>query len=546
MTTETKRPWMKKAAILGSISSPQNKQSKQRSRLIKNDPFDYNETDAIPMPYNPYWLADYMVKCSEHADAVNLKADNIASEVMVVPVEGQETESKREGTESLKSEEKRIWKILDEINPDLPLIELIRREQLDFHSIGGAYKEILRYPDGTIQQWNHAPAVDMRIRGNYIGYIQEIGETYRYFKRFGDKELPMSYRTGKINLSLQEIQDYFFKNHNIVLTDDRAKFLSARTGDYRPEDEATEIFDFQKYHPGSRTYGLPDCISCIGAMELIEKSEEYNYHFFGNHAMARFAIIVRGPEDAIPPEFEKLIGDYINAATKGNSNVGRSIYLPVPPHVEISFEKLDAEIKEGSFLSLVSDSSMRIARSERVPLDLLQISHPQGIGGTRVKQALEQFKMFVIGRGQEFLEHRINKNLIWGEHGLKINNWQIKFREFDITNMAEDSDVFAKIDKAQCLGYKEKRAFGQRLGIINDIELGEDDVILVPANLVNIYDFVSQEGNTPAIKKSAELEMAEGINKLQDGYLRMRAKLAAQEVEHEPEPEPEPEPVEVE
>lgn len=530
----THRRRMIKTAILGDIKTIQKKQ-KMASRLIQEDPFDYEETDAIPPIYNPATLASYMEKSSEHADAVNLKADNITSEVLIVPIEGQETESKREGDESLESERQRVKDKLDEINPDMSTTELCRRIALDWESTGSGYKEILRYEnkDYEIAQWNHAPATEMRVRYNGVGFVQISGDTYRYFKRFGDYKLPMSYRTGKIDLSAQEIQDYFFDNHNIDLSDKRATYLEARQGTYREQDMATEIFDFQKYHPASPHYGLPDCISCLMAMELVEKSEEYNYFFFANHAMARWAIIVKGPEDAIPEELQGLLADYINAATKGNSNVGKSIFIPIPPNVEIDFKKLDADIKEGSFLKLNYESSVRIARSERVPLELLQIITPQGIGGgEKLKYALEQFKMFVIGRGQEYFAHRINKNLIWSEKGLNIKNWQIKFKDFDITNIAEDTETFAKIDKVQSLGYKEKRAFGQRLGIIADVELDEDDMILVPTNVQPMAYLQPEKEEETGVKKSPEAQMLKGFHELKTGILRQNAERT-EDVLHE-------------
>jgi type I restriction enzyme M protein len=292
----------------------------------------------------------------------------------------------------------------------------MKRPLIDLKALGSGYVEIVREREGKLEDGTykegrpiamfHLPSAEMRILRDRSGFVQQKGARTVHFRNFLDEpRLDPGERTG-------------------------------------PDDDGvmTEVIDFQNYDPGSPYYGLPDIVASMIACRAAVACDWWNFVFFSRYAVPELAVKIvyktaAYDEDSIADVVETLKG-YFEFELKGEPH--QTMILEIPDGIEITFESLAKEQREGQFRTLRGQLGLEIARANRVPPNRIGIFQEAGGTVEGNDAQLVIYKNSVIKPVQEMIES-VFFRLIQVGFGFKY--WRFKFDEID----AEDEEVDATI-----------------------------------------------------------------------------------------------------
>ena len=259
----------------------------------------------IDPPYNMYALAKLPNNNSVLKQCIDVMVTNIESNGYRLEYTG---EKGKEQDREVLAEHNNLKNFLDNPNGDYSLIDLRERLRQDYETFGNSYVEVIRDNTGKITRMYQIPAYTMRVGalgdtlvdskvrvigvdGNYYDkdvkkrfrkYAQMINGTYTYFKEFGDTR-HMNSTTGEYS------------------------------GNVSRSNEATEIFHFAEYNPGS-PYGLPRWFNQLPAIMGSREAELTNLDYFQENAVPAMSVTVAGgyltdeTMDAIDEAFTNIRG----------------------------------------------------------------------------------------------------------------------------------------------------------------------------------------------------------------------------------------------
>ena len=196
--------------------------------------------------------------------------------------------------EEVVAERKTLEQFFETVNPRLSFAAFRKRLRRDYESIGNAYIEVVRAPDGKAIVWlEHLPGADVRLAQidknpqtvdiafltqsgeittkaaslRFRRYIQIVGRSRVWFKEFGDPR-QLNARTGKFAKDGQEI----------------------------PYGErATEVIHWSQYNSRG-PYGLPRYVGNIPSVRGARYAELVNVNYFQKNAIPPMVILVSGGE----------------------------------------------------------------------------------------------------------------------------------------------------------------------------------------------------------------------------------------------------------
>jgi capsid portal protein len=256
----------------------------------------------------------------------------------------------------------------------------------------------------------------MRVRRLRDGYVQIIGQKVVYFRNFGAK------------------------NANPV------------TSDPRPN----EIIHFTEYSPLNTYYGIPDIMSAVGALHGDQLASQYNIDYFGNKAVPRYVVTLKGAKLSTDAE-DKLFA-FLQTGLKGQNH--RTLYIPLPGDsdnnkVEFKMEPVENGVQEASFNEYRLRNRDDILVAHQVPLSKIG-----GGDSAAIAAAIAQdrtFKEQVARPAQRYLEKILNK--IVKE---KTDILELKFNELTLTDENVQSQILERYVKTQIMVPNEAR---EKLGL---------------------------------------------------------------------------------
>jgi PBSX family phage portal protein len=393
-----------------------------RSKQVPEDVWDYEKTGAKEPPYNLEALAQFLEINTFHARCCKAKAIVTAGLGFdfVVP-------------EGVASADAKNRAVLQEFfaypNEEMTWGEILENALTDFEALGNGYFEVVRnrFGIGPPRAIYHVPAVTMRVRKDKRGFIQRRGMKTAYFRKFG---------TNPTSVDAFDPRD-------------RDKPPGRRR-------LCHEIIHLKNYHPRSTYYGLPDFLPAMRALVGNKMAGDFNIQFFENNAVPQYAIIVKGGE--LARGARKRIEEYFRQHIKGQAH--KTLFLEVPTEegekVDVEIQPLAVEIKDSSFRMFRSDNAEEIRVAHGVPGRLIGLTEKGGLGGSGEGTSQQEiFKYHVIEPKQTRLEYRINNFLI--KRGFGIRDWEIRFREIDVTDEAKVAEIVQKLVHLGVLTINEGR-----------------------------------------------------------------------------------------
>lgn len=143
---------------------------------------------------------------------------------------------------------------------------------------------------------------------------------------------------------------------------------------------AEEIIHLRPPCPMGGFYSLPDWISAAGMIDLAKSAVEWNAKFFENGAMPEYAMIVKGGQ--LTSEQKQAAREFFKREFRGIDNSHKTLLLSFDnKEVEVEFQRITAELKDGDFLKMLDAAQARIHLAHGVPPRLLGIMSAGQLGG---------------------------------------------------------------------------------------------------------------------------------------------------------------------
>lgn len=380
----------------------------------------YGMFDVITPPWNLYELANYYDTSFANHAAIDAKVENIVglgfefkeTQRTVLAIEsstnGSATDKARKRIERMKIE-MRDW--IESLNSDDSFSLSMEKVFTDVQATGNGYLEVGRTVNGKIGYLGHIPSTTMRARRLRDGFVQIIGQKVVYFRNFGAK------------------------NQNPLTTDPRPN----------------EIIHFKEYSPLNTFYGVPDIMSAISALHGDQLASQYNIDFFGNKAVPRYVITLKGAK--LSEEAEDKMFRFLQTSLKGSNH--RTLYIPLPADsdtnkVEFKMEPIENSVQEASFNEYRIRNRDDILVAHQVPLSKIG-----GGDSSAIAAALAQdrtFKEQVARPAQRNLEKLLNR-IIKEQTDLL----ELKFNELTLTDEIAQSQILERYVKNQIMVPNEAR-----------------------------------------------------------------------------------------
>jgi len=358
---------------------------KQKSEDEESTQIEDDWTGRHGVKEKPY-PASFFLNYHEHVTIFAATVDQIATDVTgggytIEPVDDSvdkdNADFKRE-KETAKDFFKRQFK------PPHTIKRLTKQSLIDRLVIGHRAIEVARNPAGLVTNLYYVPAktvwVDHRLmRDNDTGedvrerrYVQKRGRKAVYFKEFGDTRV-VSQKDGKV--------------YDELPVDEQANEM---------------IFDWE-LHPKDEYYGLPKCITALGAMDSLLYARQYNVSFFENHGVPAYVVKLKGAWD---DDAAKHMEDFIKKVCHGAGNAQKAILMKMPydPEAEaaerygdIVIEEVDTiENKDGGFTVLNRDDRMEVLSSYSMPPYRIGVYETTRVGGDPGTHSSHIYKQSVI------------------------------------------------------------------------------------------------------------------------------------------------------
>ena len=369
--------------------------------------------------YNPYYLVQLLDLYTYHASCVEAVAvDSTGINYSLKPVEG---------VEPVEAEKTRLEEVLDNSTPSINT--QLQRMVYDRRSIGYGAIEIIRdtTSKSPIRRLKHIPAHTLR--------------------RHTDQK-----RVVHINSRGKKVWFVIYgKNYN-----DQGELcdIDADTGEFKPynslppHQRANELLWSMEYAPGTDYYGRPPIISCLGSIKGDISAVRYNYSFFENYGMPKFAVTVTGdfadydvdPTDEdydITQTLRYRISQQIREVIK---NPHSAICITIPSegeegNVDLKITPLSVQTEEGHFRMYRKDTRDEVIHSHHVDPSRLGVYDAGSLNGGNSDNTMASYKYGTIAPIKAECEALIN--LIAKE--LEVNTW--KFCIEDVAPIDYNKDL---------------------------------------------------------------------------------------------------------
>lgn len=394
---------------------------------MKEDPWKslYDAGDVVKPPYDLTELAKYPEINSALRGSVGAIVTNVVRH-------GFEFVPAHDNVEPDKGEAKKELERLQALFPGeegevvidprhrLPFVETAARWLTDDLTLGNGYLEVLRNRKQEIDGFAHLPGHTMRVRPAG-GFVQTRSGKKVYFKEFGD-DRDIDYETGKEGAS-------------------------------DPKKQANEVIHILEYSSRSDYYGIPQYVSATPAILGSREAAEYNYYFFVNNGVPRFAVLVNG--GSLSKDSEKYIREYLEANTCGVTNAHKVLVIEAALNdqvtmrantrgVTVQLKPLTVGVTEdASFLKYRQANDDEVRGTFRL--------HPIFLGQVKDVNRANAIEARKLGEEQVFRPLRRTLNYILNATivaDMGIQNWRFRFRSMELGDPSEQAEEISLLARA--------------------------------------------------------------------------------------------------
>lgn len=354
------------------------------------------ENQTIPWPEDFAELSRLLEVNPWHNACCRIKAQDVTSQ-------GWKLVNAKEESEDAPQE---LLDFFNYCNPEQTLGEVLNDCWVDYEAVGNFDLEVARQQGGKKYPaaLYHIPTHTVR-KLKDGRYLQMRGGLLRYFNAFGE--------VG------EKVQDPQWKGQNQSLKD------------------LHEIISLKNYIPRSSYYGLPDCISALGAITGHIKQRDANIKYFENGMMAEFIITVSG--GTLDEDTEKHLADVLQEM-KGSSQAHKTLILHIgDKEAQIKIEKLTPELNYTQQRLYRLDNRDEVIQAHRVPPKLVGIEDSKGGLHANQNTQLDIYFENIVTPRQKILSRLLTNTLI--RRGFGIEDWSIVFTAKVLEDQKEVSDV---------------------------------------------------------------------------------------------------------
>ena len=477
--------------------------------------------DIVNTPYNPDTLSRFLDIDPVHYRCVHTKViDSIGGKYELVNITGKDKDAQ------IEKDLEEIKNFIEDCNDTEEFQDMLTKVDMDQESIGYATIEVVRSMDKKVRYLYHTPAARIRSLRGFTGYVERFYSAFStdlengitpgeqdevYYQPFGEKVVsptrkkldgsPERYNPkydGDISKAVWNLKDK--KDLNVQL----------QVGDIK--NSANEIIFIKKAHSKSAHYGVPDWIPALGALKGNLNIRDFFFQYFEHNAVPQYAVIVKGA--SLKDDVKEMIQEYFSTHVKGQHH--STLIIPIPAaaggNVEVVFERLSAEVKEGSFQETKKNNQKDIIVAHGMTPAIIGIVEGSSLGSGKGTAQNEVYKNRIVVPRQARWERTLNKIFAIG---LGIITVGIEFDDLDIGDKREQRENALAFLKDGVINRNEVRKTCK----LGDSIEGGDRYTIVNGGTIVFVDEITPEAQEEIRKKREELMGEEGNSSEEDDFL---------------------------
>jgi hypothetical protein len=411
----------------------------------------------------------------------------------------QTTRKQGVSQEDIDEETEKVEDFIEDANDVLGFEGVLARAAMDYEAIGWAAIEVIRSKDMTVRRIAHIPAVRVRVMKGWKGFVEIMDSTgegvngsgmeggrFMYYQAFGEKV-----RSKKLDPLTGEPAPYDPRKHGPIDPEKLTWNLIDRdTG--KPTDDmsqaANEIIWVPRHHINTIYYGYTDIVPALGWLLANVHIRDYLLQFFEHNTVPRYAVIIEGAR--LSESVKKAITSYFGTHVKGKAH--KTLIIPIPAmrgEVNVRFEKLDADTKEGSFQDTKKNNAQSIMTAHGVSPAIIGIAESSELGSGKGLSQAEIYKDRIVTPSQRYWARKLNKLL---KIGLGVHLIALKFNPLDIRDMEAEQRVLAGYMDRGCMTINQVR---KKAGLGEPIPGGDRAFIQTPAGLMFVDEMTEAMGD---------------------------------------------------
>lgn len=384
--------------------------------------------EVIQPKYNLLELQSYLVGNAWHYAAVKAKA-TAATEL------GYEWHFARksqagivsQATKALSAFEERVY---TRNHKDLSTI--LKDQAMDYFSCGNKTLEIAYNMGGTVDCIFSVPAVTVFRHPEYPVAVQAVPEWESW-----SPLIPFENNRRSAGMQIKAILPLYMSG---LYVEDLARLF--------PNVDPTLFTNNELVHVANTListdpfYGVADILPALSAMFGDNAANDYNWQFFQNNAVPRYAVTIAGGR--VTNEVKQMVVDFFNREIQGRAH--RTIVIPLPRDMTANFQALDATPNDMSFVNYKKLNREEIAAVHSIPPS--EIGLWENANKANANQQAKNYFLKVIRPYQAKDEAMMNRIL---HYGLGLSDVTFKFKNVEYTDDQERATV--QYTKAQA--YKQ-------------------------------------------------------------------------------------------
>ena len=404
--------------------------------------------------YNPElfnWAYNNNVYMRRSVDQI---ASDVAGRGYTLPL----TEGKPESQADLE----KIGAFLEQPNWEDAIEDLWQKFLVDHGRLGCAGIEVVHNVKGEVAElWHMNASRIWRHKDKKTGLFADK-------KEFGPQNPVWFIAFGKVDAAGNQIQI------------DKA---TGKAGEVEFKDRGNAIIFRRIYDPLNSYYGAPPVTAAMGDVVVAAGARDYNISFFFNFGMPSMLITLSGEwEDDIDADEEGMI-EIIKRQLEAMKGEGAhsSIVLQTPTDCELTVEKLNIEVKEGSFRLIKADVAEDVLVAYGMPPYRIGKAKTGALAGNVADEMLRTYISAVVEPGQLMIERMMNQVFA---QGLGVENYTLKLKDLELWDEKAQADIASTLISNGLMTPNEwRRSHGMSEYVGGDefvqqstlIGIGEDD-----------------------------------------------------------------------
>jgi len=418
------------------------------------------EKEVSP-PYDPHLLLTFMQMDEVVHQVVKTKAlDSVGrgyrleplKPVKITPAKHDEEDKDSLDMDEVRAEVEIVETFIRLCNENYGFQSVLYRAALDLESMGWAAIEVIRGLDKKIKKIDHIPAANIKPLRGWEGFVERQGMEKVYFQPFGQKVLS-SAQTSAVT---DEPVPYDPALDDETFEAAKWSMLDYETGEPTEAfgESASEVMWIQKHHPATIYYGISDTLPASAHILANINIRNYLLQFFEHNTVPRFVVIIKGAR--ISSEVKEAILQYFQTHVRGRAH--KTLVIPIPTgrgNVEVIFEKLDSDPKDGWFRESAKDSAHSIRMAHGVPASIAGFNDSASLGSGKGLAQAETYKDRVVTPAQNKWAEVVNHLF---KVGLGIKLIHLVFNQMDTRDEEAEMRVLTTLQDRGNLSINEVRA----------------------------------------------------------------------------------------